>query len=410
MFYDFGGGNQGSVGCPDPAQDINGSFPVAVQVLCNNGASAVPTPAADSVCVQVPLPAIHSDCGPGSVGLGYSCPDPAARPPFTRGSLYVREAPCGTSPDPRIAAGWALAPIQPDAAGNACNLTDRPTTPGQCPFIGNTPVVGGTEIPAVSGWAVPCYVDGDGDGVSPCLGDCDDNDPGRFPGNPEICDGVDNDRSGDPGPDEADRDGDGYRICAGDCDDSLVGVSPAAPELCNGRDDDCNSFVDDRTGVVDADGDGVAGACDNCTQTPNPTQLDSDGDGLGNSCDNCVALANPLQEDRDFDQRGDPCDNCPDDANSFQDDSDADTGFSSFNAYRGDLAVLKQTGEYTQDPAVVPLAIHNCGVVDPWVLDGADPPPGQGVFFLATGNGAGGESGLGTTSAGLPRTNTHPCP
>jgi len=45
--------------------------------------------------------------------------------------------------------------------------------------------------------------DGDGDGVTSDL-DCDDDDPARFPGNPEICDGIDNDCSG-----LAEIDGDG---------------------------------------------------------------------------------------------------------------------------------------------------------------------------------------------------------
>jgi len=46
-------------------------------------------------------------------------------------------------------------------------------------------------------------VDADGDGI-PNDSDCDDDDPERFPGNPELCDGVDNDCSG-----EAESDGDG---------------------------------------------------------------------------------------------------------------------------------------------------------------------------------------------------------
>ena len=45
--------------------------------------------------------------------------------------------------------------------------------------------------------------DADGDGVPSEL-DCDDDDPARFPGNTELCDGIDNDCSG-----EAETDGDG---------------------------------------------------------------------------------------------------------------------------------------------------------------------------------------------------------
>jgi len=56
-------------------------------------------------------------------------------------------------------------------------------------------------------------VDADGDGVPSDL-DCDDDDPQRFPGNPEQCDGIDNDCSG-----EAEVDGDGacgfWRLDAG---------------------------------------------------------------------------------------------------------------------------------------------------------------------------------------------------
>ena len=37
--------------------------------------------------------------------------------------------------------------------------------------------------------------------------------------------------------------------------------------------------------IIDADGDGVPDASDNCTQVSNPTQCDSNGDGYGNACD-----------------------------------------------------------------------------------------------------------------------------
>jgi hypothetical protein len=275
---------------------------------------------------------------------------------------------------------------------------------------------------------------------------------------PELCDGSDNDCNGLV--DEADVDQDGYTVCQ-DCNDLSASVHPNANELCNGVDDDCDSRIDDYQNAIDGDNDGVAGACDNCPVAANPGQLDTDHDGRGNSCDNCTFVPNPNQADRDLDQRGDACDNCPLDANTQQDDLDGDavgdacdnciflpntdqgnvdhdgegdicdlsdglillrlsdndfvewqqeSGFSSFNLYRGDLAVLRQSGIYTQNPAQVPLAAKTCAIADVSVFDGVALTPGQAVFYLVTGNGPGGESSLGTSSAGQPRPNANPCP
>ncbi len=59
----------------------------------------------------------------------------------------------------------------------------------------------------------------------------------------------------------ADNDGDGF-IAANDCDDTNAAVFPGNPEVCDGLDNDCNSQVDDgisgvfATYYLDADGDG----------------------------------------------------------------------------------------------------------------------------------------------------------
>ena len=87
-----------------------------------------------------------------------------------------------------------------------------------------------------------------------------------------------------------------------------------------------------------------------------------------------------------------------------------EAGFERFNLYRGDLAVLRQTGEYTQDPAGVPLAMRLCGLVSTAAADPIVPPAGSAVFYLVAGVSGGVEDGLGTDSAGVPRPNTHPCP
>lgn len=90
-------------------------------------------------------------------------------------------------------------------------------------------------------------------------GDCQDDDPNIFPGQPELCDGVDNDcdEVEDNGCDE---DGDGYCDSAdiepnmtsvscpmggGDCDDNDFARNPGAMEICGFGDLDC----DDAPGI-----------------------------------------------------------------------------------------------------------------------------------------------------------------
>ncbi len=103
-------------------------------------------------------------------------------------------------------------------------------------------------------------LDADGDGTSPCGGDCDDGDPSVHPGATEHLDGVDNDCDGDvdDGTVAFDDDGDGFSEQEGDCDDTSDQTYPGAEELLDGRDNDCDGEVDDGTEDLDADGDGFA--------------------------------------------------------------------------------------------------------------------------------------------------------
>ena len=83
--------------------------------------------------------------------------------------------------------------------------------------------------------------------ASPNAGtDCDDNTAACYPGNAEICDGLDNDCDGHIPADELDADGDGFSICEGDCDDTDASVHPQATEVCDGIDNNCDGNVDEN--------------------------------------------------------------------------------------------------------------------------------------------------------------------
>ncbi len=91
----------------------------------------------------------------------------------------------------------------------------------------------------------------------------------------------------------------------------LVGVR-ADPPASVGNPQFFAGLVDEvrlsKIGILDADGDGVPDAGDNCPSLPNPDQADLDGDGVGDACD----------PDIDGDGVPNGADNCPSVPNADQ--------------------------------------------------------------------------------------------
>lgn len=170
--------------------------------------------------------------------------------------------------------------------------------------------------------------------------DCDDNNPGNFPGNIESCNAADDDCDGLIDEEaagaatwfaDADRDGygdpaDAIDSCeavsgrvstATDCDDTNDAIHPDAPEWCNTVDDDCDGAIDEEDAIdmlswyVDVDGDGFGTAdatatgctapdgyvataddCDDTDTTYHPGASESDcADPNDYNCDGSVAYA-----------------------------------------------------------------------------------------------------------------------
>ena len=142
-------------------------------------------------------------------------------------------------------------------------------------------------------------LDVDADGWFTCNGDCDDGQPLSFPGNPEVCDFIDNDCDGIVPSDEVDGDGDSSPDCV-DCDDTNAAIYPGAPDVCDATlDNDCdsvtdsNEFDDDTDTFTDCDGD-----CDDADPAVNPGAVEV-CDGLDNDCSGAPLATETFDSDGD---------------------------------------------------------------------------------------------------------------
>ena len=200
--------------------------------------------------------------------------------------------------------------------------------------------------------------DGDGYKVEGCASgknvDCDDTDRNRYPGNPELCDDIDQDCSDETfGTRDADHDGFFDQACSNklryqslfgtlaqplrlggtDCDDTKPSVHPGAVEVCDGLDDNCNGQTDE---VYGGQGD------------PHTYYRDMDGDYWGSDANPLYTLCNSAppgysvqhgdckdQESRIFPGAQEICNGIDDDCNGTVDQPDKPGNLISGQPYDG---------------------------------------------------------------------------
>ena len=242
-----------------PAGPGNGRHEMGVAVDVNSG-DAIASNTSDAICCR-PMPSsdpVHfecrGDCVTGSGGYSGNGDDLAVRRWGVEAFQHL----------------WNINnpgdPLDEDGVAGPLTQSRMSASPaGGFPHGGCAPVV-----------------DEDHDG-SPQGTDCDDHDPRRAPGLPELCDGIDDDCNGLVDDRVTRACGVAVGVCRRGVETCAAGVWGACagdvaptPETCNGLDDDCDGVTDDgdvcareeaawsgasEGGSTDVDGDRRADAC-----------------------------------------------------------------------------------------------------------------------------------------------------
>jgi len=259
------------------------------------------------------------------------------------------------------------------------------------------------------------YKDGDSDGyggastMDACTqpagysgvgGDCDDAQAAAYPGNPEICDSIDNDCNGavDDGLMSdwyKDSDGDTYgdpstktSACSspgagwvtndGDCNDSEPKAWTGAAEVCDSIDNDCDGKVDEdvsSTWYADADGDGHGDASSPYTGCAAETGYVTSSD----DCNDAVAADFPGNDeicdgiDNDCDSQVDSADSSLTDGTDYPADNDGD-GYGDAIATVYACSGVDNTLDCDDANPAEPVAVDGTGAVS-----GSVPTIGDGI-------------------------------
>ncbi len=226
--------------------------------------------------------------------------------------------------------------------------------------------------------------DGDGYGAAPdplCAGgstlDCDDGEPSVFPGNPEICDGLDNNCDGSI--DEGDPGGGSF------CWTGLPGVCSDGTTACEGGTIVCEQDVprsDEICDRLDNDCDGVLPS----------DEIDSDGDGFTPCEGDC--------DDTDFGSIAVPqavtglvvSELTPGPGYLFTWDSqDLTAGRGTvYDIFSGPVSDLPPWGDFSTGSCLA----EDIAGAEEYELTGPDPPPGEAFYYMLRGqNGCPGGTG-----------------
>ncbi|MBU3727700.1 MAG: hypothetical protein FGM37_00400, partial [Phycisphaerales bacterium] len=180
------------------------------------------------------------------------------------------------------------------------NIDAYPGAPETCSDIGTDNDCDGDSAEHV---LTHLYRDVDGDGYGagaifpacpPVTGyvtnssDCDDSSNIKFPGNPEVCDGVDNDCYGGVDDGFTNTDLDSYADCVDtdDDNDTVLDVSDNCPLVGNLDQANTDNTADGGDACdTDDDNDTFLDVYDNCPLISNVGQANFDGDAYGDDCD-----------------------------------------------------------------------------------------------------------------------------